>query len=44
MATAEQAKWPVVATLEYGNQMIHIEAVAVNKDCVAVAGHCPVIR
>lgn len=44
LEAAEQSKWPVVATLEYGNQMVHIEALAVNKDCVAVAGHCPVIR
>lgn len=44
LGTAEEASLPVVAALEYGGQMIHIEALAVNKDCVAVAGHCPIIR
>lgn len=44
LGTAEQASLPVVAALEYGGQMIYVEALAVNKDCVAVAGHCPVIR
>ena len=44
VATAEQASLPVVAALEYSGQMIYIEALAVNKDCVAVAGHCPIIR
>ncbi len=44
VGTAEEASLPGVAALEYGGQMFHIEALAVNKDCVAVAGHCPVIR
>ncbi len=44
LGTAEDASLPVVAALEYGGQMIHIEALAVNKDYVAVAGHCPIIR
>ncbi len=44
LGMAEEASLPVVAALEYGGQMVHIEALAVNKDCVAVAGHCPVIR
>ena len=42
--TTDEASLPVVAALEYGGQMIQIEALAVNKDCVAVAGHCPIIR
>ena len=41
---AGQAPLPVVAQLEWDGQLVHIEAVAVNKDCVAVAGHCPIIR
>lgn len=44
LGTAEETSLPVVAALEYGGQLIHIEALAVNKDCVAVAGHCPIIR
>lgn len=44
LATARQAGWPVAAMLEYGGHMAQVEALAVNKDCVAVAGHCPVIR
>lgn len=44
LGKAEEASLLVVAALEYGGQMIYVEALAVNKDCVAVAGHCPIIR
>ena len=42
--TGGQAQLSVVAHLEWNGQLVHIEAVAVNKDCVAVAGHSPIIR
>ena len=41
---AGQVQLPVVAHLEWNGQLVHIETVAVNKDYVAVAGHCPIIR
>ncbi len=44
LATAGPVELPVVAMLEFGGQKIQVEALAVNKDCVAVAGHCPVVR
>ena len=33
-----------VGMLEWSGQAVHIEAMAVNKDLVVVAGHCPAIR
>ena len=41
---SQAAVCAVVAKLEFGGQEVHIEALAVNKDCVAVAGQCPIIR
>lgn len=34
----------VVGRLEWSGQAVQIEALAVNKDLVAVAGHCPAVR
>lgn len=42
--TGAGASLPVVAKLEYGGQAAAVEALAVNKDCVAIAGQCPVVR
>ena len=44
LATPAPCDAPVVATLEYEGRLVEVEALAVNKDCVAVAGHCPIIR
>lgn len=35
---------PIVATVEYGGQAVALQSLAVNKDCVAVAGLSPVVR
>ena len=43
-AASGPAFFSMVGVLEFGGQAVHVEAVAVNKDCVAVAGHCPIIR
>ena len=42
--TGAGALLPVVANLEYGGQAAAVEALAVNRDCVAVGGQCPVVR
>lgn len=34
----------VVITVEYGGQAVALESLAVNRDCLAVAGHSPIIR
>lgn len=38
------AAYAVVGVLEWSGQAVQVEALAVNKDLVAVAGHCPIIR
>ena len=43
-ASVRPAAFTVVAVLEWSGQAVQIEALAVNKDVVAVAGHCPMIR
>lgn len=42
--SASSAAFAVVGRLEWSGQAVQIEALAVNKDLVAVAGHCPAIR
>ena len=38
------SSYAVVGLLEWSGQGVQIEALAVNKDLVAVAGHSPMIR
>lgn len=42
--SANAAAFAVIGMLEWSGQAIHVEALAVNKDLVAVAGHCPAVR
>lgn len=43
-ASAGLAIFSMVGALEFSGQAVQVEALATNKDCIVVAGHCPVIR
>ena len=34
----------VLVTVEYSGQAVALESLAANRDCLAVAGHSPIIR